>query len=378
MGGNQYRLMAETPGNISAIFYEDGTHYGSSGWNAGSDTFDLYSTHAMNFIPNSDTSDYIQITTVGDVPTIGTVGSCDLKLAASSGEIQLDDNTTINGTLDCGAIVSTGAVEGTSLTDGTLSAASGSITSAVNGTFSGTVQAEQLTSTDDITAQGTTITLNRGAGGPTIDGVLTFWGTISTGGITYDNSLLKFVFDRTIETSGGVYVGGDVDLDGDLVFDNGGKITNPSANSLQLDERVVGILGDATHAQLNLGGGGVGGATAFVRLLDNGTWVSFMPGAGLTNGVRFFDLSTSGENRPVRIYGYPTGESSQYGQFQITTGPKFSITSDSGEIDFDNENLTTSGDIDAATYTVGGVAGIDFNGAVTNITVVKGIVTAAS
>lgn len=45
-------------------------------------------------------------------------------------------------------------INGTTITDGTLSINSGSITSAVNGTFSGTVQAEQLTSTDDINATG--------------------------------------------------------------------------------------------------------------------------------------------------------------------------------------------------------------------------------
>jgi len=39
-------------------------------------------------------------------------------------------------------------------------------------------------------------------------------------------------------------------------------------------------------------------------------------------------------------------------------------------------DLGTSCEADA--YTVGGVAGVDFNGAVTNLTAVKGIVTAAS
>jgi len=39
-------------------------------------------------------------------------------------------------------------------------------------------------------------------------------------------------------------------------------------------------------------------------------------------------------------------------------------------------DLGTSCEADA--YTVGGSAGIDFSGAITNLTVVKGIVTAAS
>ena len=49
-----------------------------------------------------------------------------------------------------------------------------------------------------------------------------------------------------------------------------------------------------------------------------------------------------------------------------------------------NGNTAITGTLDAGTsceadaYTVGGSAGCDFNGAVTNLTVVKGIVTAAS
>jgi len=41
-------------------------------------------------------------------------------------------------------------------------------------------------------------------------------------------------------------------------------------------------------------------------------------------------------------------------------------------------DVITDGDCKAATYHVGATAGADFSGAVTNITVVKGIVTAAS
>lgn len=40
--------------------------------------------------------------------------------------------------------------------------------------------------------------------------------------------------------------------------------------------------------------------------------------------------------------------------------------------------IVTGGTIDSAAYSVGGTAGADFDGVVTNITVVKGLVTAAS
>lgn len=41
-------------------------------------------------------------------------------------------------------------------------------------------------------------------------------------------------------------------------------------------------------------------------------------------------------------------------------------------------SVTASGDVAAATYHVGATAGADFSGAVTNLTAVKGLVTAAS
>jgi hypothetical protein len=63
--------------------------------------------------------------------------------------------------------------------------------------------------------------------------------------------------------------------------------------------------------------------------------------------------------------------------FGATTGKYFLWDeSDDKLIVVGTADLGTSCEADA--YTVGGVAGADFNGAVTNLTVVKGIVTAAS
>jgi len=93
------------------------------------------------------------LTTTG----LGTFGNLDVDtlnlngnvISDSTGTISFnDDNLTTTGTLGAGAIT------GTSLTDGTATLDDGSLASAVNGTFSGTVQAEQLTSTDDITMAG--------------------------------------------------------------------------------------------------------------------------------------------------------------------------------------------------------------------------------
>lgn len=53
---------------------------------------ELYSENgAINIEPNGDESDYFQFTTVANVPTLTTVGDCNLKITASSGTIDFDD-----------------------------------------------------------------------------------------------------------------------------------------------------------------------------------------------------------------------------------------------------------------------------------------------
>jgi len=62
--------------------------------------------------------------------------------------------------------------------------------------------------------------------------------------------------------------------------------------------------------------------------------------------VNIFDNSETGENRYVRIYGFTSGYAKEYGLFQLVergADQVFQISSNTGEIDFDNENLTTTG-----------------------------------
>jgi len=79
------------------------------------------------------------------------------------------------------------------------------------------------------------------------------------------------------------------------------------------------------------------------------TSVDVISGAAFDYTV--FKSAASGETPTMRISGYPAGESLKYGQFQVVTGPKFQITSDSGAIDFDNENLSTTGTLGAGAIT---------------------------
>lgn len=79
-------------------------------------------------------------------------GSALTASVLSDGTLSILSGTIVGG-VNAGF---TGTVQAASFTDGVLSISSGSIgAGAVNGTFSGTLQAEQLTSTDDIDAVGT-------------------------------------------------------------------------------------------------------------------------------------------------------------------------------------------------------------------------------
>lgn len=72
-----------------------------------------------------------------------------------------------------------------------------------------------------------------------------------------------------------------------------------------------------------------------------------IPGANVS--WWFFEDATNGENtQTVRVYGYPLNLSQQYGELKlgkIDTTVTFRITSSSGHIDFNDDNLYTTGHI---------------------------------
>ena len=86
--------------------------------------------------------------------------------------------------------------------------------------------------------------------------------------------------------------------------------------------------------------------------------------------------STSQFNAPIVVGVDDTGYDVKL--FGATSG-SYMLWDESADkliVNAGTADLGTSCEADA--YTVGGAAGVDFNGAVTNLTVVKGIVTAAS
>ncbi len=104
IGGPSCLVQSDTTNSPFFTFYEDDSHYVEWGWNGignyGSlqcEGGDLYyaASGSIHLQSSGDMDDYITLTTVANVPTIGTVGSCNLKITASSGLIDFDNENLI-------------------------------------------------------------------------------------------------------------------------------------------------------------------------------------------------------------------------------------------------------------------------------------------
>jgi len=164
----------------------------------------------------------------GNYTGVGNITGDDVDISAGTGDY------LSSGTIGAGAIT------GTSFTDGTLTISGGSITSAVNGTFSGTVQAEQLTSTDDASIAGnlfvnTGHTYNEGLrlyGSGTwagsCDGGNIHWYNSKTeepNGWTYINAYNHFVWDNAAQSNETDYGNAHVAFDTGYAYFAGGLAT---------------------------------------------------------------------------------------------------------------------------------------------------------
>ena len=214
-----------------------------------------------------------------------------------------DNNLLVDGTTTTANLTATGAI-----TDGTFSVDAGAMTGIASLNGAGTIDlednldgtgftitAEQLTSTDDITMLGHQMSLGGGATDPYI------------------------VFSGTNNAN----IFADVSA-------TGGKIV--------VEARRIDVLGDATRANFVMGGGGMTptDAVTVFRKEGNQDWFELMPGANAVSGFRFYEDSTTGENRPIRIYGYPSGDQKDFGEFKMLAGDagtetKFEISTDASE-----------------------------------------------
>jgi len=104
IGGREFRLENDDTSLLIFQLYEDAENFLSITLDENNDRVLITSKKGEIYLQaNGDVNDYIVLSTTDDVPQISTLGDCDLKIAAASGEIQLDDNTTVNGTFDAGA-----------------------------------------------------------------------------------------------------------------------------------------------------------------------------------------------------------------------------------------------------------------------------------
>lgn len=144
----------------------------------------IYNTNSNGVILQGDNSS----------PTTTLQGGFNLQLA---GKTYAEDDITL----------ATGkTLTAPTVTDGTASLSSGSLTSAVNGTFSGTVSAEQLTTTDDLTVGD-----NASIGGELgVTGTATV-GTLASGGITGTTASFTGNVDLGSDASDTVSINGVVD-----------------------------------------------------------------------------------------------------------------------------------------------------------------------
>lgn len=122
------------------------------------------------------------------------------------------------------------------VTDGTASLSSGSLTSAVNGTFSGTVQAEQLTSTDDASIAGQ-ITVGGGFGSTGV--------TISDAGNIDANGTLNIDGATTLNSS--------LDVDGATTLNGNVTLGNATSDTLSFTGRVNSDILPSTTNTRDLG-----------------------------------------------------------------------------------------------------------------------------
>ena len=114
-------------------------------------------------------------------------------------------------------------IDGT-FTDGALSIASGSITSAVNGTFSGTVQAEQLTTTDDATISDQL----------SVDGTM----TISTGSIVDSSGAIDFG-NENLSTTGTLGAGAGTLTSLSVTDGNITNVGNIALDTISADDTAI-------------------------------------------------------------------------------------------------------------------------------------------
>jgi hypothetical protein len=164
----------------------------------------------------------------GDTATVTGGTNITTSVSSDTVTIDLDDNVLLNGNLSAVNVTGSGAVQGATLTDGTLSISAGDITGAVDGTFTGTLSASNLTdgaidiSNGSITGGVAATFSGAVTGGSFTDGTATLTGGALSGATT--GAFSGNVSAGNLSTSGAV-TAGNADVSGTLAF---GSLTDGS------------------------------------------------------------------------------------------------------------------------------------------------------
>ena len=267
--------------------------------------------------------------------------------------------------------------------------------SGTSGTFSGTVSAEQLTSSDDLTVSGlATIGESLGVGTTLgVTGVATFTAqsvhsggltagnlTLADGSITDSSGTIDFG-NENLTTSGALTVGsfsianititntatiGTMAISGGSIIDSSGSIDFGNENLA-----TTGTLGAGVST---LGSGSsIGNLTlASGSITDSGGVIDF----GNENLTTTGDITTTGTVSAEQLTSTDdltvADTASIDGTLTLATG---SITDSTGDISFGNENLVTTGTLGSGAFTSSaGIAGTtgSFSGAITATTLDTG------
>ena len=218
-------------------------------------------------------------------------------------------------------------------------------------TLTGTLQAEQVTSTDDITMQGHLFTV--GSTGQAVDTIFRFLGFNNSADFSFDESRNTFMLSDSanFETAGdgvfGKLIVDTLDLDGNIISDSTGTISfdddhltttgNITASGSTVTAEQVTSTHDITMQGWTLN---LGTASA------NDIIINFF-GTANSSAITFdishnsFVLSNSANFKTLGV-----GEFSRaiIGTIDMATNV---ITDSTGTISFDDENLTTTGGITA-------------------------------
>jgi len=172
--------------------------------------------------------------------------------------------------------------------------------------------------------------LTIGCAAPAVDYTLTFDGESNDGIITWmeDEDYFQFSDDVLLNGTERLYLFGTNQSIYSTAADN---ITFTISTTLAA--AAFSFIEDGTEdLNINMNNGGAWTVLQFAHGASN---IGILPGA--PGDLYVFESSASGENKELRIYGYPTGASSNdYGALQIVnTTSDFQISSDTGDVIID-------------------------------------------